>query len=131
MYEPAVLRDKLAAFAVDIAAADEVRLDYSPRSIRKVEKILGKVHAGFKKSGDEDGLNGVAFNFAAYIIKVIESNYTAGVWARDHPQLGEETFPYNWQGQTLFPVAWCQKRIFDGKADNVWKKFKTLVLKNI
>jgi hypothetical protein len=75
-------------------------------------------------------MNGIALEFAAYIVKVIETNYEPGEWVRDHPDFGKDAFPYRWKGKELFPFAWCQKRIFDGPADDVWAKFKALVLRD-
>lgn len=128
MYDLAELRDELAGSAEEVAEAFGVKLDYSPGSVKRVEKILGKIHVEYRKTRIDDGLHGVALEFAAYTINVIEQNYAPGVWVRDHPVLGEETFPYLWLEREIFPYAWCQKRILDGESDNVWSKFKTLVI---
>lgn len=127
-YDLAPLRDELDGLALQIASNSGIKLDHSPKSVKKVEKILGTLHDEYCRTGSDDGMNGVAIEFAAYIIKVIELNLEAGSWSRDHPELGPDTFPYRWRGQDIFPFAWCQKRIFDGPADDVWAKFNLFVL---
>ena len=127
-YELAPVRDKLAGLAFKIAGGFDVKLDYSLESIKKVEKILGKLHDEYARTGSDEGMNGVALEFAAYIVKVIERNFEPGEWRRDHPELGPDTFPYHWRDGDMFPFAWCQKRIFDGPGDDIWAKFNIIVL---
>ena len=127
-YELAPLRDELDGLALQVASGFGVKLDHSPKSVKKVEKILGTLHDEYSRTGNDDGMNGVALEFAAYIIKVIELNFEPGTWSRNHPKLGPDTFPYHWQGKDIFPYAWCQKRIFDGPGDDVWAKFNVLIL---
>jgi len=122
------LKDRLSALAIDIATGFDLELDYSPASIKKVEKILGTVHREYKRTKNDDGLHGIAIEFAAYIIKVIEANFAAGTWKRDHTLIGPDSFPYDWNGHELFPYGWCLKRILDGPGDNVWVKFNALVM---
>lgn len=105
-----------------------IRLDYSVESVAVVEQMLGKLHEDYVNTCDDEGLNGLALMFAAYIIQVVEQNFSAGVWERDDKAFGKASFPYHWEGTTLFPFAWCGKRIFDGAEDNVQLKFKTLVV---
>ncbi len=122
------LRDYLVDQAAKIGDASGKNLDFSTRSVKHVETILAEIHRDYKRSQDDSGLKGVAIEFGAYLIKVIESNFVAGIWERDHPEMGNGTLPYYWQDQTLYPCMWCEKRIFDGPAENVWSKFKVLVL---
>ncbi len=122
------LQAKMSKFAVDIADEFNIRLDYSTRSIKKVEVILSQIHAEFVKSNNDEGLNGIALEFAFYIITVIEKNFEKGKIERDHKDFGKNTFPFYWRSKTLFPYSWCLKRIYDGEGDNVWVKYKTLVL---
>ncbi len=110
------------------AVAPSIKLDYSPQSIRDVENVLSGIHDGYLKSGDDTGLNGIALEFAAYIVEVIRRNYGPVKWDRDGSEFGPDSFPLSWRGKFLFPYAWCQKRIFDGPGDNVWIKFKQLVM---
>jgi hypothetical protein len=123
------LKDELATLAERVAQEGfGIRLDYSVDSVHHIDEILGALHKEFRRTKDDDGLNGVALEFAAYLVKVIEKNVARGRWNRDHPLFGPDTFPYEWQGGELFPYSWCQKRIFDGPGDDVWAKFHTLVL---
>jgi len=127
----AKLKSELLDYAMQIAEVFHIKLDYSHRSIKMVEKILAKTHKDYKKTKNPEGLHGVALEFAAYIIEVIETNSEKGRWERDHPDFGKDSFPYYWKGVTIFPYSWCLKRIYDGKGDNVWTKYKSLVLNKI
>ena len=124
------LQVKMSNLAIEIAEIFNVHLDYSNRSIKKVEIVLSKIHNEFIKSKNSEGLNGVAIEFAFYIITVIEKNFEKGKAERNTEDFGENSFPFYWRDKTLFPYSWCQKRIFNGAEDNVWVKYKTLVLKN-
>ena len=127
-YELASLRDELDDLALQVASNFRVKLDHSPKSVKKVEEVLATFHDEYGRTGSEEGLNGIALEFAAYIIKVIELNLEPGTWSRNHPEMGADSFPYHWRGSDMFPFAWCQKRIFDGPADDVWAKFTIFVL---
>ena len=120
---------EMSALAERIAREGfSIHLDYSPESIRQVESILGAMHEDYKSSGSEEGLQGIALEFAAYIVRVIEQHFGPVDWQRDHPSFGEDSFPLYWKGKTLFPVGWCLKRMLDGDGDDVWCKFETLVI---
>ena len=103
-------------------------LNYRHDSVKVVEQILANIEAEYRKTKSKDGLFGVAFIFGTYIIAVIERNTERGIWRKDHPVLGPESFPFRWRSQDITPVNWCVKRIFDGPADNVWTKYQALVL---
>ncbi len=122
------LKSELTDNALTIAKEFGVQLDYSHESIENVEEMLGEVHAGYKETKDEEGLMGIGLSFAAYIISVIEHNSTPGLWQRNHPTIGKDSFPYTWKGSTLFPYVWCMKRILDDEADDVWVNYKDLVM---
>lgn len=124
------LKRKLSALAMDIAEAFGIDLDHSLSSVEHVEEILGQLHDEYQKTGNDDGLAGVALECGAYIIEVIERNYESGTWKRDHGQFGNDSFPYEWRGSTIFPYGWCMKRIFDGPGDDVWVKFQSIVMRN-
>jgi len=115
--------------AIKMAEGFEINLDYSDESIQKVEEILAKINAHFINAQSDEGLSGIAFGFAGYIVTVIEKNHGAGKWEKDHKEAGADTFPFHWKGGTIFPYAWCMKRIIDGDSDNVWFKYQALVLK--
>ena len=125
---PPDLRVYLVDLAVQIGKNLRIKLDFSDGSIAQVENILRMTAKQYKKTADAAGLNGIALEMAAYIITVIEKTGPVGRWERDHPEMGEDTFPYYWNEAVLFPYAWCQKRIFDGEQDDVWAKYKTLVI---
>jgi hypothetical protein len=116
---------------LELAKENGVTLDFSDESIQELEKLLGECHKEYKKSKSEDGFYGLAMMFGAYIGEVIRRKGLGGTWARNHPDMGEDSFPFHWRGQDLFLHAWCAKRIFDGKGDNVWFKYQTLVLKKL
>jgi len=123
------LKEQMSALAERIAReAFSTHLDYSVESIRQVERILGAIHDDYKSTRSEEGLQGIALEFGVYIVKVIERHFGPAEWMRDHESLGKDTFPLQWRGSTIFPFQWCMKRIFDGPGDDVWLKFKTLVL---
>jgi hypothetical protein len=122
------LKERLSQLAEQVAATFGKKLDYSINSVQKVEKILGQLHKGYKKTHNDEGLNGLAMEFAAYIVKVIEKNLSKGVWKRDLV-FGKDTFPYTWESKEIFPYSWCQKRIFYGQGDDVWAKFQALLMK--
>lgn len=130
--EMARLRDESAPLAVRIA--DEgfgIRLDYSNESIAQVEVVLGHIHDEYRRTGNSEGLEGVALEFGAYIVAVIERNEGPGRWERDSPQMGKGTLPYYWRDRVLFPVIWCSKRIQDGPSENVAKKFDEIVMSQV
>ena len=126
------LKERLTTNALKIARDGfGVRLDFSNASIDKVESILGQIHGEYQRTQNDEGLRGVAVSFAAYVISVIEKISTPGVWKRDHETIGPETFPYEWNGTTIFPYGWCLKRVLDGEPDNVAVKYRALVLEKL
>lgn len=125
------IKDQMTQNALQIAREFRIKLDFAHKSIKLIERVLGKIHKHYVTTNDDDGLSGIALAFAAYIVTVIERNSSPGVWKRDHPDFGQESFPFQWQGSTLFPYGWCMKRIVDGKQDDVWAKYKTIVLPKI
>jgi hypothetical protein len=122
------LQNELCDLAIQISNYYKIKLDFSNNSIKNVEKILSIIHKDYKKTKNDEGLNGIALEFGIYIIKVIEKNFEKGKLERDHKDFGENTFPYYLKDSVIFPYGWCQKRIFDGTGDNVWIKYQTLVL---
>ena len=123
------LKESMSALAERIASEGfSKQLDYSIESIHEVESILATLHNDYVKTRSEDGLFGIALEFGAYFVKLIERNFGPINWTRDHADFGQDSFPLEWRGRTLFPVAWCMKRIIDGPGDDVWLKFKVLVL---
>ena len=105
-----------------------LNFDFTDKSIKDVEKLLGEIRKEYKKTGDEEGVHGLAIMLTAYIGEVIRKKGFGGEWARNHPQMGEDSFPFKWQGHDLFLYGWCMKRILDGSGDNVFFKYQCLVL---
>jgi len=114
--------------AIAIANTYNINLDFSNDSIQNVEVILSDLHNQFEQTKDDQGLRGIALIFAFYIISVIEKNFEGGIINRNHEVFGENSFPFVWKDSTLFPYAWCSKRIFDGPGDNVWIKYQQFIL---
>jgi hypothetical protein len=122
------LRVKMCALAEQVAAAFDVDLDYSDRSVRDVDRILGQLHDEYRRTNSDDGLQGIALEFGAYLVTVLDRHRGPVVWKRDHPDFGTDTFPVEWRGATLFPVGWCLKRIIDGPGEDLVSKWQALVL---
>lgn len=117
----------LAEEARDIAQNNyQTSLDYSPQSIQKVEEILGKLHQDYQRNPEIPGVKGIASAFGAYVGEAIRRANTGAKWERDHPKLGERTYPLHWAGGESFPMAWCFQRITQGPEDNVWNKYLLL-----
>lgn len=122
------LQLELTQMALKIADRVGFRLDFSDDSIQYVERILTEIHNEYRKTKDEVGLKGVAMEFGAYIASTIQFRTGEGRLERDHPDFGEASFPFYFRHRTLFPYAWCMKRIVDGESDDVWMKYRGLVL---
>jgi hypothetical protein len=122
------LKDKMSGLAERIALGFGTRLDYSIESVKEVERVLKAIHNDYKLTGSEDGVQGIALEFGAYIVKVIERHFGPVDWQRDDPTFGEDTFPLHWSNSTIYPYSWCLKRILDGPGDDVWFKFQAIVL---
>jgi hypothetical protein len=122
------LQEKVTKLAVEVAHKMGYDLDFSHQSVQQVEEILGKIHDQYYQDMNDAGLNGLALEFAAYIVSVIQKNLNLGRWERDHEKMGKDSFPLFLDSQVIFPYGWCLKRIYDGAGDNVWIKYKTLIL---
>ena len=114
----------LAGEAVSMAGQQHgIVLDYSEKSIKDVEKILGDLHEQYIATKREKGAMGLAMAFGAYIGEVIRRGTPGTRWERDHPVAGENSYPLHWHGGEIFPCIWCYKRIVNGPEDNVWNKY--------
>jgi hypothetical protein len=122
------LRAKMCALAEQVAAAFDIELDYSERSVEDVDGILGELHDEYRRTKSDEGLQGIALQFGAYLVTVLERHRGPVVWKRDHPDIGTDTFPVEWRGTTLFPFGWCLKRIIDGPGDDLVSKWQALIL---
>ena len=116
------------AMAEQLLKDNGAQADYSVDSIQKVEGFLDLMHKEYRKTKSREGLNGLAMACGSYITAVIKKHYGPAKWEWDGPEFGKDSFPLRWRESTVFPISWCQKRIFDGPADNVWTKFQTLIV---
>lgn len=103
-------------------------MNFSHDSVKKVEDILSNIHQEYVNTGNTEGLTGIALEFGSYIAAVIQKHTKSGELKRHHPEIGQNSFPFYWEDGVLFTYGWCEKRIFDGPGDNVWSKYRTLVL---
>ena len=125
----AILDEKmawLAGEAVDMASREKVNLDFSTESIERVEELLAKLHDEYRTRGNEDGMNGLALAYGAYVGEAIRRSEAAAHWAEDSDIAGPGSYPIYWRDGASFPVAWCYKRMSDGPEENVWHKYQVL-----
>jgi hypothetical protein len=112
--------------AVQWGAEQNAPLDYTPESVERVEALLAKLHEE-RAAGrlPDDQLNKASLRYGAYVGEVIRRLHQ-GTWALDSKVAG--SFPIRWRDHESFPVGWCAKRIVNGEEDNVWLKFRDLLL---
>ncbi|WP_394794526.1 hypothetical protein [Armatimonas sp.] len=124
----------IAAFAVQNAKTEfGVTLNYSPKSVMKVEEILGRLHEQHARTPlTDEAIARQALRFGVYVGEVIRRKQ-GGQWEMAEldgfdPMAFQITYPHH-DGKegTSFPVNWCGKRIYNGPEDNVWHKFHLLV----
>jgi hypothetical protein len=117
----------LATEAVKMADKNfSVKLDYSPNSIKQVEKVLGQLHDEYVRTKPTEGVNGLAMAYGAYIGEVIRRNEPDVRWERSDGVGGENSYPLIWQGGSSYVCAWCYRRITNGEEDNVWFKYTAI-----
>jgi hypothetical protein len=118
----------LAQDAVKWAAEKKVTLDYTPESVERVEGLLAELHEK-RAAGHlpDDQVTRAAVRYGAYVGEVLRRMHN-GSWAIDHEVVGPGTFPIRWGEHESFPIGWCGKRIINGEEDNVWVKFRVLLL---
>ena len=116
----------LSAQAVERAKSSyAITLDYSPDSVKEVEKILAmkyelqKTHP-MTESEEADA----AHLWGAYIREVMKRMHPAH-WTRDSTATGKDALPivFNDSGEESYPCAWVYHRLTNGEEDNVWIKF--------
>ena len=116
----------LAAEAVkDAQTGNGIKLDYTPESIKTVDKILGKLHQQYVQAPSSISVRGLSAAYGAYIGEVIRKTEPGSHWLRDD-HLGEKIYPLVWGTGHIYPMGWCQKRIENGDEDNVWLKYTVL-----
>jgi hypothetical protein len=116
----------------DAARENRITLDYSIESLKWVEHILGKLHEQYGRDGSKLHPNGLGMAYGAYIGQAIRRSDPdcrkglACQWSRDHPVMGEKSYPLHWKDEDIFPCAWAYKRITDGPEDDIWIKYSVL-----
>lgn len=125
------LQREMSSLAETVAGSFGVKLNCAPESIENVENILGMMHEHYCNTQSENGLQGIALEFAAYIVTIIDRFYGPVDWQRDHPTFGRDSFPLYWRGTTLFPMGWCLRRMINGPADDIRDKWRTLVVNHV
>jgi hypothetical protein len=119
----------LSAQAVERARSSYgVNLDYSPDSVKEVEKLLATKYALQKAHPmTEQEIDDAAHLWGAYIGEVIKRIHPAH-WVRDSEVAGKDALPivYDDKSGESYPCAWVYHRLKNGEEDNVWIKFHFL-----
>ena len=124
--------DEFAQWLANEAVKDaweqnHIKLDYTVESIKRVEQILGGLHAQYTKDPSTLSVKGLGAAYGAYIGEVIRRSEPGAHWQRDD-ETGEKSYPIIW-GPTAghsYPMAWCYHRILNGDEDNVWAKYRAI-----
>ncbi|HEY1483924.1 MAG TPA: hypothetical protein VGF19_14425 [Candidatus Acidoferrum sp.] len=114
----------------DAEENNQVKLDYTPNSIQRVEEILGGLHDQYVKNPSSVRPDALGSAYGAYIGEVIRRTETQVRWERDDPSTGEKSYPLIWRTQQSYPMAWCYRRIVNGSEDDVWFKYRVLKAEN-
>lgn len=122
------IRKEALFLACQTALVFGIQLDFTDASVDKVEMILDRLSLKLKLDKNEGEARQLAFAFATYIIEVIERKYgKIGEWSNDEGQ-DSKKLPYIFtDGFTIFPFAWCMKRMIDGEQENLADKYRKLV----
>ena len=119
----------LSAQAVKRAGSSYgVTLDYSPDSVKEVEKILATKYEMQKTHPRaEIEITDAAHLWGAYIGEVMKRIHPAH-WVRDSDVAGENALPIMYEDHSgeSYPCAWVYRRLKNGEEDNVWIKFHFL-----
>ena len=65
--------------AITIADGLGFPLDFTPASIQTLDRLLGAFYDDYLKTKNDEGSDGLAVIFAAYLVEVIERNYGPGL----------------------------------------------------
>ena len=116
----------LAGNAVERAKSGYgITLDYSPDSVKEVEKLLAiKYNMQKTRPMAERDVEDAAHLWGAYIGEVMKRKRPAH-WMRDSAAAGADALPivYNDRRGESYPCAWVYRRLKNGEEDNVWVKF--------
>lgn len=94
-------------------------LDMNESSLESVNFILQILHN--KNTDDSQNLS---MMYGAYIGMVILKLYNDGVWLKNHPSIGRNTYPVKFSnGQYALPVMWARDHLDNGEDSNILYKF--------
>jgi hypothetical protein len=114
--------------AVDMAASNfGLKLDWSDRSVQKVEEMLGRLHDDMAQSNPpEEAVWTFAKAFGSYVGEVLRKHH-GGEWGM--VSLNGQTFPGIQQdGERLcWPWGRAHRRILNGPEDNIWHYYQVLL----
>lgn len=133
MADTPTITDMMVAYAQDAVdhaqSSSGVSLDYSLDSIRSVEEILEKLHAGLSrgfwakllgKGPTQQDVDQVSKMYGGYMGEVFR-RAGGGEWMLDTEIVpGQNTLCLQNGDQRIWPVAKAHKRITNGSADDVW-----------
>lgn len=131
--------DMMVAYAedaVDMARANfQVELDYSERSVQRVERCLAQLHSTIPKGffgkmlgrgPSPEQIETVAKMFGAYVGEVFRRHY-GGEWVVEPaPGAPGPVVTLVHPNGRFFPPAKVHKRIANGDEDNVWHYYQVL-----
>jgi len=115
--------NKLADEAVtDAKINHSYSLDMTEASLESVNLILQKLHN--KNTNDVKKL---AMMYGAYIGKIVINLYNDGVWLKNHPSIGRNTYPIKFSnGHYALPIMWARDHLSNGEDNNILYRFISL-----
>lgn len=129
-----------AEYAVRMAAAAGIKLDYSNASIEAVEQQLAGLHDQLQARRTDSTSNplpserefqAMCYYFGTYIAEVLKRTY-GGTWSNQsalHPGHDIPTFHVGANRMEIWPQMKVEKRLRNGPEDNVWHYFQFTVQK--
>jgi hypothetical protein len=119
----------LSAQAVERARSGYgINLDYSPDSVKEVEKLLATKYDLQKTHPmTEQEIAESAHLWGSYVGEVIKRIHPAH-WVKDSEVAGKDALPIVYEDNSgeSYPCAWVYHRLKNGEEDNVWIKFHFL-----
>ena len=125
--EVLIIQKEGAELAVECARAYNIKLDYWDDSIKKVDKLLTIFCKEYLATKNKRSFESFALTFGLYIIEVVERNHGKGYLERKLLGLEKDNFPYQWNGNLIFPCIWCLDRIFKSDSSNIWEMYKNVI----
>ena len=119
-----------AELAIERANLYNFKLNYSENSIKSLDKVLAIIGKEHSPKIDRSNVGGIAIIFGLYIIEVIERNHEKGYLQRKLLGLENDSFPYYWKGNLIFPCLWVQNKILNNNTKDIYSFYKELVSSN-